>query len=212
MKTGTSHVVGLFPDDKITSFDPQRPNAAFDGFVQSFFKLLGSGLEIPVEVILGHFSGSYSAARAALLQAWAFYIGRRTWLAANLCDPVLGAFMDEMVAFGRLRAPGYFADPLIRVAYLGAQWVGDAAGQIDETKAVGAAADRIALGISTHKDECTALTGKDYDQVRRQLDKETRQGAPMPGKNAPPQSVVVDPSSAEALDRADREEIAANVR
>ncbi len=185
MRDSGAHVIRMFPDDKVSSFDPARPNAAFEPFIQAFYTHLGMGLELPKEVLTKAFQSSYSAARAALLQAWAFFQGRRTWLAANLCDPVLGAFIDEQVAYGRLAAPGYLADPLIRAAYLGAQWVGDARGEIDENKAVSAAADRIALGISTRKRECAALTGEDYDQVRRQLDKEHRMGAPAPQQKGP---------------------------
>jgi lambda family phage portal protein len=202
-----SHVVNLFPDDDIASFDPSRPNAGFDAFVQSFYTVLGMGLELPKDILTGAFQASYSAARAAILRATATFGKRRMDLSGDLCDPVKETFIDELVAYGHLPAPGYFADPFIRAAYLGAQWIGDAAGQIDETKAVKAAEARIALGISTRKDECAALTGKDYDKVRRQWDKEARQGAPMPGAPAP---VAVDPAadphSAEALDRADREE------
>lgn len=204
MKDGTAHVVGLFPDDKISSFDPARPNVAFEPFFQAFYTHLGVGLELPKEVLTKAFQSSYSAARGALLLVYAFYAGRRTWLAANLCDPTLAAFLDEQIAYGRLAAPGYFADPLIRAAYLGAQWVGDARGEIDENKAVTAATARIELGISTRKRECAALTGEDYDQVRRQLDKETRQGATLP--SAPPAQTRPAPPSADDLDRADRDE------
>jgi lambda family phage portal protein len=206
MKSGTSHVVNLFPDDDIASFDPSRPNAAFDPFVQSFWTVLGMGLELPRDVLTGAFQSSYSAARAAILRATAVYGKRRVDLAGDLCDPVKESFIDEMVAYGYLPAPGYFADPFVRAAYNGAQWIGDAAGQLDETKAVVAAEARVALGISTRKDECTALTGKDYDKVRRQWEKEQRQGAPAPWEKTAAAPARPAPESDEDLDRADREE------
>lgn len=178
MKEGQANILALFPDDDVTSFNPNRPNTAFEPFLMAAWSMIGTGLELPHELLVKRFQASYSAARAALLVAWSFFASRRAWLAARFCQPVYEAFIDEQVAFGRLAAPGYFSDPLVRAAYLGAEWVGDAQGQIDESKAVAAAKERIALGISTRKRECMLLTGQDYDQVRRQLDKEARQGAP----------------------------------
>lgn len=203
LKEGASHVLGLFPDDDVQSFDPNRPNAAFDPFIQAVYAQIGIALELPKEVLTKTFLSSYSAARASLLQAWAFFFGRRAWLAANFCQPVYAAFIDEMVAFGHLAAPGYLADPLVRAAYLGSEWVGDAQGQIDETKAVTAARERVALGISTLRRETAALTGEDYDRVRRQREKEIRQGGAVQPSGAQPAQAM---PSAEDLDRADREE------
>lgn len=206
LKEGSANILGLFPDDDIVSFDPSRPNAGYDPFVNAIFKQIGVALELPFEVLTKAFQSSYSAARAALLQAIAFYQGRRVWLAANFCQPVYAAFVDEQVATGRLAAPGYFADPLVRAAYLGSEWVGDAFGQIDENKAITAAAARIELGVSTLKRETAALTGEDYDQVQRQRQKEIRQGAqPAPA----PKPTAAPVPSAEDLDRADREGAAA---
>ena len=206
VREGQSHVLGLFPDDDVISFDPNRPNAGYEGFIQAAFANIGNALELPRDVLTKAFQSSYSAARAALLQFWVYVIGRRTWLAADFCQPVYAAFIDEMVAFGYLVAPGYFADPLIRAAYLGSEWVGDAQGQLDESKAVDAARGRVELGISTLRRETAALTGDDYDKVRRQRDKEIRQSGPVPAAPAKPTP------SAEDLDRADREERASAAR
>lgn len=203
LKEGTSHMLGLFPDDEFQSFDPNRPNAAFQPFLDAAFQQIGNALELPHEVLTKAFRSSYSAARAALLQAGVFFSGRQFWLENNLCRPVHAAFIDEQVAFGNLAAPGYFADAMIRAAYLSSEWIPDAQGQIDETKAVTAASARVELGISSRKRECKLLTGQDYVKVTRQLEKEERQGAAQIGKKEP----AADPS-AEDLDREDREGLA----
>jgi lambda family phage portal protein len=208
LREGAANVLSLFPDDDVQSFDPSRPNSGYDPFVQSVFKQIGVALELPYEVLTKAFMSSYSAARAALLQAQAFFNGRRVWLASAFCQPILAAFIDEQVAAGRLAAPGYFADPLVRAAYLGSEWVGDAPGQIDETKAVAAAAARVQLGVSTLKRETAALTGEDYDHVRRQRDKEVRQGGAVlsdPTGAQPAPSVPI--RTAEELDAEDRAEL-----
>ena len=53
--------------------------------------------------------------------------------------------MWEAVAMGRVHAPGFFDDPIIRSAYLGTQWVGPAKGQIDELKETLAAKEKMQL-------------------------------------------------------------------
>lgn len=180
MKGGSSLAVGLFPDDNIEAFDPSRPNTAYEPFVKAMFIEIGMALELPAEVMMHHFQGSYSAARGALLQAWQFFMGRRRWLGLNFCQPVYETLLSEAISKGRLSAPGFFADPAVYAAYCGAEWIGDAQGQIDETKAVGAAADRVELGVSNLKIETAALTGRDHDKVKRQRDKEVREGSLLP--------------------------------
>jgi len=135
---------------------------------------IGVALELPFEVLVKHFTASYSAARAALLEAWRFFRSRREWLAASFCQVVYEAWMDEAVALGRLKAPGYFADPLIRKAYLGADWIGDAQGQIDPVKEITAAEKRISLGVSTVTEETAAITGGDFERNVPLIKKERR--------------------------------------
>jgi len=131
-------------------------------------------LEIPFEVLLKRFNSSFSASKAALLEAWRFFNGRRAWLVTSFCQPVFEAWMDEAVARGRVIAPGYFQDPAIRRAYLGTKWIGDSPGQIDPTKEVEAARQRIELGLSTHAEECAALTGGDWETKHFQLAREVK--------------------------------------
>lgn len=200
-KDGSARAMQLFPDDDVYGWDPNRPNTAFSPFVDAVHTQIGVGLGIPPDIVQMRFNASYSASRAAILYFFAWALRERGDFAADFCNETLGAFMDEMVATGRVAIPGYFADPLIRVAALGAEWIGDARPEIDENKAVTAAISRIDAGLSNRKRECAALTGQDYDKIRRQLDKESRQGAP--GSGAPQQI-----PSADDLDKADREAVA----
>jgi capsid protein len=173
-KLRSGAMVELAPGESIQTADPGRPNAAFDPFVVSVLRQVGVALEIPFEVLVKHFTASYSAARAALLEAWRFFSVRRQWLSRMLCQPVYEAFMDEVVAIGRIGAPGYFSDPIIRKAYLGSIWIGDAAGQIDPLKEVKAAESRLALRISTISEETAGITGGDFEKNVAQIAKERR--------------------------------------
>ena len=54
---------------RATSISPARPNTAFDAFVISLVRQIGSSLGIPAEVLFLNFETSYSALQGALLEA-----------------------------------------------------------------------------------------------------------------------------------------------
>jgi len=171
-KLGNGAVLSLGKDESIESANPMRPNAAFDPFVMAVLRQVGVALELPFEILIKHFTASYSAARAALLEAWKFFMARRMWLARNFCQPVYETFLWEAVASERIVAPGFFQDPLIRKAYCGAEWVGPAKGMIDELKEVQAAEKRIDMGVSTLTEVTAELTGGDWEKKHSQSVKE----------------------------------------
>jgi len=141
---GPGAVVGLADGETVSTADPGRPNPAFDPFVQAIVQQIGVGLGIPFEVLMKRFNASYSASRAALLDAWMWFRGLRAWLARSFCQPVRETWMAEAVAIGRIPAPGFFTDPLLRWAYTRAAWHGDSQGSInpkDEVAAYLAAVD-----------------------------------------------------------------------
>ena len=156
-------MVDMRKGEVVKSFDPGRPNASFDPFVQAMLRQIGAVLEIPFEVLLGHFTRSYSAARAALLEAWRFFRIQRQWLAVQLCQPIYEAVLFEAIARGRLEAPGFIDDPMIRAAYCGCLWIGDPQGQLDPLKETNAAEKRIDIGLTTLEQETMELTGGDFD-------------------------------------------------
>lgn len=172
IELGSGKVVGLAPGEDVTFPNSMRPNAGFDPFVTSILRQIGVALELPFEILIKHFTASYSAARAAMLEAWKFYKNRRAFIATRFCQPTFEAWMDEAVAIGRIPAPGYFTDPLMRRAYLRAEWVGDAPGQIDPQKEAAAAIERIDAGLSSGKKEAMELTGQNWDDIHRQRAKE----------------------------------------
>jgi len=157
LELGYGSVVGLLPGEKIDTVSPGRPNTAFDPFVMAVLRQIGVALEIPFELLVKHFTASYSASRAALMEAWDYFRRRRHWLVTVLCQPVYEAVITEAVASGRLKAPGFFADPLIRQAWLGTTWIGDAPYHLDPLKEVNAAGQRMELLLTTHDEECAAM-------------------------------------------------------
>jgi len=162
---GDGAVVFLDPDQELEFADPKRPNTAFGEFVKSVCQQIGAALEIPYEVLIKQFTTSYSASRGALLEAWKMFRMRREWLANSFCQPIYEEWLCEAILKGRIKAPGFFEDPLIRKAWCGAEWFGDNQGQLDPVKEVTAAALRVQNGFSTREREAAELTGLKFDSI-----------------------------------------------
>lgn len=171
---GNGAIIALGEGETIKEANPGRPNTAFDGFVTAICRQIGAALEIPYELLVKQFTSSYSASRAALLEAWKMFKMRRSWLAEDFCQPIYEEWLAEAVAKGRIYAPGFFSDPIIRKAYSGAEWNGPAQGQIDPLKEVKAAAQRVSEGFSTRAKETAELTGGDFNKNHRQRVKEEK--------------------------------------
>ena len=174
VQLGEGAVVDLAPGEEPMIANPARPNAQFDPFFMAVAKEIGAALEMPVEELLLYYSSSYSAARAAMLQAWRMYLLRRWWLVCDFCQPSYELLIDEAVARGRIRAPGY-SDPAKRRAYTRAVWIGPARGAIDELKEAKAAQARIDAGLSNETIETSAMTGETWNRVYGQRKREITQ-------------------------------------
>jgi lambda family phage portal protein len=167
-------IIALGEGEKAKETNPGRPNTAFDGFVNSICSQIGSALEIPHDLLLKQFNASYSASRAALLEAWKMFKMRRIWLANDFCQPIYEEWLSEAVAKGRIYAPGFFDDPIIKKAYCNAEWNGPSQGQLDPVKEANAASIRVENGFSTRARETVELTGGDFVQNNRQRIKEEK--------------------------------------
>ena len=174
VRLGNGAVISLPPGEEPVFANPSRPNAQFDPFFVACVKQIGAALEIPSDELLLTYAGSYTAARAVMLQAWRFYIFRRANLVMQFCQPIYGLWMDEEVAAGRLKLPGY-ADPIRRRAWSSASWIGPARGAMDELKEAQAAQMRIQIGVSNEAMECAAMSGESRDTVYDQQVREINQ-------------------------------------
>lgn len=146
----------------VKSIGSNGGQSTFDGFVTQFVKQISASLNIPYEVLMKSFTSSYSASRAALLQAWEQFKLRRSWFGRDFCQPVYEMWLTEAVATGRLEAPGFFSDPAVRFAYSNAEWYGPSMSILDPVKDVNGAALRIQYGLSTPEREAAEMTGSDF--------------------------------------------------
>lgn len=171
---GNGAINVLNPGEKVEVANPGRPNTAFDGFVNALSRYIGAALEIPQELLQKSFNASYSAARAALLEAWKMFKMRRTWMAQDFCQPVYEEWLAQAVSMGRIKAPGFFSDPIIRKAWCGSEWNGPAAGQLDPVKEANAAQMRVDNGFSTREQETMEINGGNFDRNIQQAKREQK--------------------------------------
>jgi lambda family phage portal protein len=171
---GSGSIGMLDKNQEVQVVDPTRPNALFDNFFTAICKQIGAATEVPYEQLLLVFGSSYSASRAALLEAWKFYRKWRAWMARNFCNPIYQEFLTEAVLKGRISAPGFFDDPAIRAAWCGAEWNGAGQGQIDPLKETQAALGRIGGNLSSHEQEAVAIDGRDWVSTVTRLGREKK--------------------------------------
>ena len=144
----------------------------FDAFISAFAKQIGAAVGVPFEVLLKNFTASYSASRAALLQAQDEFRLRKVQFIHDFCAPIYEQFLAEAVALGRIDAPGYFDDPVKRAAYSAADWYNPALKFLDPVKEVQAMILRLNAGLSTYRQEIAEATGQDFDDVIETLAQE----------------------------------------
>lgn len=166
---GPGTVIHLAPGEKVQFGNPNIPTAGFETFVKTVTKLIGSGLEIPYDVLVKEFNSSYSASRGALLEAWEGFKMRRAWFVDDFCQPIYEVWLAEAVARGRIKAPGFFDDPMLRSAWCGARWIGPVQGQLDPKKEAEAQLMLAKTGVKTYTQITRELGGGDWEANVEQL-------------------------------------------
>ena len=168
---GPGTVLHLKPDEDVVFGDPKIPTQGFDVFVKVLCKEIGAALGIPYDTLLKEFNASYSASRAALMEAWESFKMRRSMLVNKFCQPTYERWLCEAVAIGRIKAPGFFSDPRIRAAWCKARWIGPVQGQLDPTKEVKANIMAVAHGYKTNE-QVAIEYGGDWSENVEQLARE----------------------------------------
>lgn len=168
-KLAGGSIITTFPGDKLSPFTPSRPNSAYGAFVENILRHIGTGLNLPFELLMKDFSKTnYSSARAALLEAWRFFSGRRQWLATYWAKPVYELWLEEAINSGKIEAEDFYTN---RAAWSRCKWIGPGRGWVDPVKEAQASQIRMEAGLSTLEDEC-AMQGLDWEDVLEQRARE----------------------------------------
>ncbi|MCL1867255.1 MAG: phage portal protein [Oscillospiraceae bacterium] len=183
---GPGQINVMRPGEKIDFAKPTHPTTGFDVFANAVCEQIGAATEIPQDLLMKSFNASYSASRAALLEAWKAFKMRREWFACDFCIPIYEVWMSEAVARGRIYAPGFFTSPELRAAYLGSEWIGPSQGQLDPVKEITAEILAVEAGFSTHEQSTIRLNGGQWDVnvdlLRRENERLTEANIPLADK------------------------------
>jgi capsid protein len=169
---GPGNVLVLEDGEDVKFGEPNIPTAGFESFIKTLSKLCGAAMEMPYDVLIKEFNSSYSSAKGALEEAWETIKMRRAHLVSDFCKPVYEMWLAEAVASGRINAPGFFADPLIRKAWCGARWDGPAQIHLDPTKEAEANEKAVAHGWKTNEQIAREQYGTDWRSNAERLKQE----------------------------------------
>jgi lambda family phage portal protein len=168
---------------RLSSFNPNRPNVSFDPFIKHITRYLAAGLNLPYELLLKDFSQTnYSSARAALLEAWRYFLACRQLFVDGWLAPVFALWLEEAVDRGRIEAPDFYANTY---AYGRSRWIFAGRGWVDPVKEAQASQLRMKTGLTTLEGEC-AEQGQDWEEVLEQQAIERQRRAELGTAEGPP--------------------------
>lgn len=177
LKAGST--LRLKPGEEVTSFAPNRPDAQLDNFVNIFLREIAAATGSTYELLTKDFTKSnYSSIRAALVETWRYFSGKRFWLATNWHQRAYELLMEEAANDGRIDAPDFYQN---RYAYCRAEWLGAKRGLIDPVRENTASVIQLENGLITYEDYF-AEEGKDWREqfAQQQLEQEARITAGLP--------------------------------
>lgn len=152
----------LSEGEEIQSFNPNRPNAQFEPFVNHILKSICSALNLSYEIVSKDFSkSSYSSARAGLLQAYRYFRMRQDWLSRKFCQPIYEMVLEEAYLRGKFAVPDFYKNVS---AWTRAAWIAPGWEWVDPLKEAEASRLAVDMGLSTLTAEA-AGKGRDWDEV-----------------------------------------------
>lgn len=163
LEMGNGNFLELDEDEEAQFADPNRPNARFGDFFDNMCCQLGAAINVPSEQLMLKFNTSYTAARAALQDAWTYYFQRRTMMVDRFCDPVYHLALEDLIIAGRIVAPGFFSDPIIRQAWCGSKWCGIKPAELEPLKEAKAKILNIRHNLQTHEASYVSNDRSDWE-------------------------------------------------
>lgn len=165
----------LYPGEKFELKAAEHPNAAFSAFEEGVLRHIAGGFNLTYEQLSRDYSKTnYSSARAAMLEAWRFFTGRRHSIAGKAATAYYAAWLEEAIDKGEVPLPDGGPDFYdARAAYTRCKWIGPGRGHIDPLKEENATTIALKNKTTTLEDEC-AERGRDWEEVLEQRAQEAK--------------------------------------
>lgn len=177
-------IIDLGMNEEIQVAERHTGNDSYSAFIDSVLTEVSARLGMSMEMVLKKFNTSYNAVRAAILETWKMFRKARANLAADFCQPVYDAFLDECVALGILELPGY-NDSLRRKLWHRCTWIGDAPVMLDPQRETAALKMQVDEQFTTRHDVVMQINGGEYDDnldvLAEEMQSRKDKGVPEPG-------------------------------
>lgn len=159
----------LYPGEKLTLLNPAHPSPSFAAFEEAVLRHLAGGFNLTYEQFSRDYSKTnYSSARAAMIEAWRFFYGRRYFIGARIATQYMAAWLEEAMDKGEVPTPAGAPDFWdAKQAYCRCTWIGPGKGHIDPLKEEQATTVAFKNRTTTLEKEC-AERGLDWEEVLEQ--------------------------------------------
>lgn len=175
VRLGGAKVPHLMPGDSLNLQSAQDTDNGYSVFEQSLLRYISAGLGVSYEQLSRNYSQmSYSTARASANESWAYFMGRRKFIASRQASQMFLCWLEEAIIRNVVALPkkARFTFQQARSAWGNCDWIGSGRMAIDGLKEVQEAVMLIEAGLSTYEKEC-AKRGDDYQEVFAQQVRET---------------------------------------
>ena len=166
---GKANIIELPQNQDISLADPRHPNSGFPAFYQACVEELGATVGVSPEMVMMKFSSSFSAAKAAIQEAWKTFKFYRTFCENKYYNPIYESWLTSEILTGNIVADGFFDNLTTREAWLGKSWIGSKQGMIDPLRETQASVLRVDNRLSTREQEYTREG--DWDDAMRDFKK-----------------------------------------
>jgi lambda family phage portal protein len=159
----------LYPGEQLKLTTPQHPSAAFGAFEEATLRHIAGGLNLSYEQLSRDYSKTnYSSARAAMLEAYRFFSGRRHAIAGRLATQIYALWLEEAMDRGDVeRPPGAPSFWDAKTAWTWCKWIGPGRGHIDPRNESEATTNELNMNLTTLEKEA-AERGEDWEELLEQ--------------------------------------------
>ncbi|HFQ9772930.1 TPA: phage portal protein [Escherichia coli] len=175
VRLGGAKVPHLMPGDSLNLQTAQDTDNGYSVFEQSLLRYISAGLGVSYEQLSRNYAQmSYSTARASANESWAYFMGRRKFVASRQASQMFLCWLEEAIVRRVVTLPSKarFSFQEARSAWGNCDWIGSGRMAIDGLKEVQEAVMLIEAGLSTYEKEC-AKRGDDYQEIFAQQVRET---------------------------------------
>jgi len=139
-------------DEKIQFTDLKTPGNNFDKFQDAMIKFVAMGTDTTPGIITSQYTTSYSSHKGELNDFWKMIKLKRGIFNEKVNKVVIREIAKNLIMDGKIKAPGFFSDPIAQEAWLSGIFLGPVPGQINPLQEARARAVEVENAFITRSD------------------------------------------------------------